>query len=50
MKLNRLCDTLETIAREGGDSLYNGSLSNVFARDLMEIGSFITKKDLEIYQ
>lgn len=50
VKLDRLCDTLEIIAREGGNSLYNGSLSNIFAKDLMEIGSIITKEDLEIYE
>lgn len=50
IKLNRLCDTLEIIAKEGGDSLYTGTLSDVFARDLQALGSIITKKDLEIYQ
>lgn len=50
IKLNRLCDTLQTIADEGGDVLYNGTLANVFARDLVDLGSLITREDLKIYQ
>lgn len=50
IKLNRLCDTLEVIANQGGDVLYNGTLSDKFAEDLREIGSIITKDDLVSYQ
>ena len=50
IKLNRLCDTLEIIANQGGDVLYNGSLSEVFVKDLQEVGSIITKEDLVSYQ
>ncbi|KAK3908444.1 Glutathione hydrolase 1 proenzyme [Frankliniella fusca] len=50
VKLNRLCDTLQTIADEGGDVLYNGTLADVFARDLLDLGSFITKDDLQLYR
>lgn len=50
IKLNRLCDTLEIIAEQGGDALYNGTLADVFAHDLRAVGSIITKEDLEIYQ
>lgn len=50
IKLNHLCDTLETIAKEGGDALYNGTLSDLFAKDLQDVGSIITKEDLKLYQ
>ena len=34
----RLADTLETIAAEGGDSFYTGSLSKQLLKDLRDIG------------
>ncbi len=34
----RLLSTLETLARDGGDALYTGSLAKDLAHDLQEIG------------
>ncbi|KOB65899.1 putative gamma glutamyl transpeptidase [Operophtera brumata] len=45
-----LCETLATIAANGGDELYNGSLSMEFLKDLHRVGSVITADDLRNYQ
>lgn len=42
-----LCKTLEIIAKEGGDALYNGSLADIFVEDVQELGGIITKEDME---
>uniref|UniRef100_A0AAG5DAN6 Gamma-glutamyltransferase n=1 Tax=Anopheles atroparvus TaxID=41427 RepID=A0AAG5DAN6_ANOAO len=44
-----LCDTLDRIATEGGDSLYLGPLAEEFAADLRDMGSIITLDDLRSY-
>ncbi|XP_058468197.1 glutathione hydrolase 1 proenzyme-like isoform X2 [Malaya genurostris] len=49
IKPRKLCDTLEYIATNGGNSLYKGELANIFAEDLKDLGSIITKEDLESY-
>ena len=46
----RLCETLTKIAESGGDDLYNGTLHELLAEDLKELGSIITKRDLETYK
>ncbi|XP_015838324.1 scoloptoxin SSD14 isoform X2 [Tribolium castaneum] len=46
----KLCETLRLIAKSGGHDLYNGTLSKMLVEDLEEIGSIITKEDLESYQ
>ncbi|XP_053677924.1 glutathione hydrolase 1 proenzyme-like [Anopheles nili] len=45
----KLCDTLDRIALEGGDVLYNGELADNFAADLRDMGSIITAEDLRSY-
>ncbi|XP_052899780.1 glutathione hydrolase 1 proenzyme-like [Anopheles moucheti] len=45
----KLCDTLDQIALEGGDTLYQGNLANDFAADLHDMGSIITVDDLRSY-
>uniref|UniRef100_A0A182N129 Gamma-glutamyltransferase n=1 Tax=Anopheles dirus TaxID=7168 RepID=A0A182N129_9DIPT len=45
----RLCDTLDRIATDGGDSLYRGALADEFAADLRDMGSIITAADLRSY-
>lgn len=46
----KLCETLRIIAKSSGHDLYNGTLSKMLMQDLEEIGSIITKEDLENYQ
>uniref|UniRef100_A0A8D8FUV5 Gamma-glutamyltranspeptidase 1 n=2 Tax=Culex pipiens TaxID=7175 RepID=A0A8D8FUV5_CULPI len=50
IKPDKLCRTLEIIAEQGGDSLYIGKLAEMFASDLKDMGSIITKHDLEEYE
>lgn len=51
MKPSRaLCKTLKIIAEKGGDELYNGTLSETFAKELKEAGTIITKEDLDQYR
>uniref|UniRef100_A0A182QSP5 Gamma-glutamyltransferase n=1 Tax=Anopheles farauti TaxID=69004 RepID=A0A182QSP5_9DIPT len=45
----KLCDTLDRIAAEGGDTLYRGTLADEFAADLRDMGSIITVADLQRY-
>ncbi|XP_058831981.1 glutathione hydrolase 1 proenzyme-like isoform X2 [Topomyia yanbarensis] len=49
IKPNLICKTLEYIAENGGNSLYHGKLADELAEDLKDLGSIITKKDLESY-
>lgn len=44
-----LCNTLKMIA-EKGDDFYNGTLADLIVDDLRDIGSIVTKKDLELYK
>ncbi|XP_316824.6 glutathione hydrolase 1 proenzyme isoform X2 [Anopheles gambiae] len=46
----QLCDTLDHIATEGGDTLYQGPLAEEFAADLKDMGSIITLEDLRSYR
>uniref|UniRef100_A0A1W7R8L0 Putative gamma-glutamyltransferase n=1 Tax=Aedes albopictus TaxID=7160 RepID=A0A1W7R8L0_AEDAL len=50
IKPHKLCKTLQYIAENGGDALYNGELLDQFAEDLKDMGSIITKNDLEKYE
>ena len=38
----QLADTLETIAEEGGDSFYSGTLSKQLLKDLRDTGTGLT--------
>lgn len=38
------------IAEKGGDDFYNGTLAELILDDLRDLGSIITKKDLESYK
>lgn len=47
---SELCNTYKLIAENGGDDYYNGTLAELIADDLRDLGSIITKKDLEMYR
>lgn len=46
----KLCQTLRTIAKNGGNDLYNGTLSKLFLQDIKDAGGIITEADLETYK
>lgn len=46
----KLCQTLEIIAKEGGDAVHNGSLTKPFVEDIREMGGIITEEDLNNYR
>lgn len=50
LKRERLADTLDTIAREGADAIYNGSLTKVLVDDMRKYGSIITEQDFHNYK
>lgn len=45
-----LAKTLEVIAEEGGDALYNGTLVKPFVDDIRKLGGIITMEDMANYQ
>lgn len=45
-----LCNTYKLLAEKGGDDFYNGDLADLIVDDLKELGSIITKKDLQSYR
>lgn len=46
----KLCETLSLIAANGGDDLYNGTLSKMFLEDVKNMGGIITAEDLVKYE
>lgn len=46
----QLCDTYKYIAENGGEDFYTGYLGDLLVEDLREIGSVITKQDLQEYK
>lgn len=49
VKRLRLAKTLEIIADEGADALYNGTLTEGFVKDIQDAGGIITKEDMVKY-
>lgn len=45
-----LCSTYKILAEKGGDDFYNGHLADLIVDDLRDLGSIITKSDLEWYK
>nr|CAI5849934.1 unnamed protein product [Callosobruchus analis] len=46
----KLARTLEIIAEEGGLTLYNGSLTEPFVKDIQKAGGIITVEDMNNYK
>nr|KAG5685730.1 hypothetical protein BaRGS_015052 [Batillaria attramentaria] len=46
----KLGQTLKTIAAEGADAFYNGSLTDHIVADIQDADGIITRKDLEQYE
>lgn len=45
----KLCETLRTIANEGADALYTGSLASKFVNDIQNAGGIMSTQDLADY-
>lgn len=45
-----LCSTYRLLAKNGGNDFYTGQLAELIVSDLKDMGSVITKKDLELYK
>ncbi|KAK9883484.1 hypothetical protein WA026_001658 [Henosepilachna vigintioctopunctata] len=45
----KLCDTLRTIADKGPLDFYGGTLAEILAEDIQELGGIVSKQDLEKY-
>lgn len=46
----QLCETYRTIAEKGGEEFYSGELADKIVEDLKDVGSIVTKQDLQEYR
>lgn len=49
-KLPELAKTLRTVAKEGADAIYNGSLTFGLVKDLKHVNGIITEEDFANYK
>lgn len=47
---SELCNSYKLLAQNGGDDFYKGELAELIAEDLKEMGSIITREDLQKYE
>lgn len=45
-----LCNTYKMLSENGGDDFYTGALADLIAQDLKDLGSIVTKEDLQSYE
>lgn len=45
-----LCNTYKMLSENGGDDFYTGTLADLIAQDLKDLGSIVTKEDLQSYE
>lgn len=50
LKRLKLAETLEIIAKDGVDALYDGGLTAEFVRDIKELGGIISAEDMKQYK
>ena len=50
IKLPKMAETLQIIADQGPDALYNGSLTKAFVQDIQDGGGIITEEDMHNYR
>ncbi|XP_077286681.1 scoloptoxin SSD14-like isoform X2 [Arctopsyche grandis] len=50
IKRLKLAETLEIIARDGADALYNGTLTKSFIQDIQDFDGIITEEDMNNYK
>lgn len=49
-KLPELAKTLRTVAKEGANAIYNGSLTSGLVKDLKNVNGIITEEDFANYK
>lgn len=47
---SELCNTYKMLSANGGDDFYTGALADLIAEDLKDLGSIVTKEDLQSYE
>lgn len=50
MKVPKYANTLDIIAREGSDALYNGSFTKTIVQEIQNFGGIITEEDFNNYR
>lgn len=50
MKVPKYANTLDIIAREGSDALYDGTFTKTIVQEIRNFGGIITEEDLKNYR